>query len=69
MALTKYNATVNGHKTVLQLNEKDARARGLGEKDIFKPGKAPAAGKAAAAPANKAAAPAGDKTADKPADK
>ncbi|WNM65682.1 hypothetical protein SEA_VULPECULA_8 [Arthrobacter phage Vulpecula] len=71
MALSKYNVTVNNHKTVLQLSDKDAKARGLTEKDLFKPGKAPArasapaggsaAEKAAAAPANKAAAAPADK--------
>ncbi|WNM69456.1 hypothetical protein SEA_RUCHI_8 [Arthrobacter phage Ruchi] len=71
MALKNYKVKVNNYETVLQLSDKDAEARGLTEKDLFKPAKAPArsaapaggsaAEKAAAAPANKAAAAPADK--------
>lgn len=60
MALKKYNVTVNKYPTVLQLDDKAAKARGLTEKDLYKPEAKPAA-KAAAKPANKSATPDADK--------
>lgn len=66
--LKKYNVRVNGFDTVLQLDDRAAKARGLGEKDLFKPAaKRPAAGRKPAgekqgdAPANKSGQPDGDK--------
>ncbi|QGZ16900.1 hypothetical protein SEA_LITTLETOKYO_8 [Arthrobacter phage LittleTokyo] len=61
--LKKYNVKVNGFETVLQLDERGAKARGLTEKDLYKPAaKRPAAGsKQADKPENKQTAPAGDK--------
>ena len=69
MALKKYNVTVNGFETVLQLDERGAKARGLTDRDLFKPASKQAdktADKPAAAPAGKqAAAPANkSRTAD-----
>ena len=75
MALNLYRATVNGYETVLQLDEADAKTRGLGSKDLYKgepaapaastpdsaAADAAAAEKAAAAPANKARAAAANK--------
>ncbi|QGH74495.1 hypothetical protein HYQ03_gp08 [Arthrobacter phage Kuleana] len=34
MALKKYNVTVNGFATVLQLDERGAKARGLTDRDL-----------------------------------
>ncbi|QRI45416.1 hypothetical protein SEA_LEONA_7 [Arthrobacter phage Leona] len=62
VALKKYNVTVNKYPTVLQLDDKAAKARGLTDKDLVqvKPA-AKSAAKEAAAPANKSAAPAANK--------
>ena len=69
--LKKYRVRVNNYETVLQLDERGAKARGLGDKDLFKPAASKPAGgskqaakpaeKQAAAPENKQAAPAADK--------
>lgn len=55
MALKNYNVTVNGTATVLQLNEQDAKARGLTDKDLVdaESSSAPDPDKKAATPANK----------------
>lgn len=66
MALKLYNVRVNNLATVLQLNEADAKARGLADKDLYKPGKSPAAAAAEKAAAEKAAA---DKAAAEAAEK
>ncbi|UXE05359.1 hypothetical protein SEA_RENNA12_8 [Arthrobacter phage Renna12] len=62
MALKKYNVTVNKYPTVLQLDDKTAKARGLTDKDLVqaKPA-AKTAAKEAEKPANKSAAPAANK--------
>lgn len=61
MALKKYNVTVNKYPTVLQLDDKSAKARGLTDKDLVQVKPAKPAAKEAAAPANKSAAPAANK--------
>ncbi|AYN56825.1 hypothetical protein PBI_ANDREW_8 [Arthrobacter phage Andrew] len=58
MALKKYNVTVNKYPTVLQLDDKGAKARGLTDKDLVQD--KPAA-KQAEKPANKSRAAAADK--------
>ena len=53
--MKKYHVIVNGRRTVLKLNDADARKRGLTERDVAgKP--APVSGKARPAPANKSGA-------------
>ncbi|UVK62547.1 hypothetical protein SEA_TAYLORSIPHT_8 [Arthrobacter phage TaylorSipht] len=73
MALNKYSVKVNDYETVLQLSDKDAKARGLTEKNLYKPAKNRAADKAAAdkAAADKAAADkaAAEKSGSAPANK
>ena len=58
MALKKYNVTVNRQATVLQLDAKDAKARGLTDKDLVDYAATDAANKKAVAAANKSATPA-----------
>lgn len=80
MALKKYNVTVNNMATVLQLDERGAKARGLTDKDLVSYAEsAEAAAKAeameakqaeiAAKAAEKAAAEADAKAAAAPANK